>query len=86
VTSHDGGANHQYDLHDFFDALKAGNMPTVSFLEAIAAEDGHAGYSDPLLGQGFLIRTVNAVMLSPFGETLQSLSSPTTRTAGTTIR
>lgn len=66
-TSHDGGANHQYDLHDFFEALKFGNMPAVSFLKAIAAEDGHAGYSDPLLEQSFLVRTVNAIMRSPFG-------------------
>jgi phospholipase C len=65
-TAHDGGANHQYDLHDFFDALAAGNLPAVSFLKAIAAEDGHAGYSDPLLEQAFVVRTVNAVMRSPF--------------------
>jgi phospholipase C len=64
-TSSDG-ANHQYDLHDFFDALKFGNMPAVSFLKAITAEDGHAGYSDPLLEQGFLVRTVNAIMGSRF--------------------
>src|SRR5262252_1507065 len=54
-TSSDGGANHQYDLHDFFDVLKVGNMPAVSILKAIAAEDGHAGYSDPLLEQRFLV-------------------------------
>ena len=60
------GANHQYDLHDFFDALAVRNMPAVSFLKAIAAEDGHAGYSDPLLEQKFLVRTVNAIMRSPF--------------------
>jgi phospholipase C len=65
-TSQDGGANHQYDLHDFFDALKVGNMPAVSFLKAIAAQDGHAGYSDPLLEQDFLVRTVNTIMHSPF--------------------
>jgi phospholipase C len=59
------GANHQYDLHDFFDALAVRNMPAVSFLKAIAAEDGHAGYSDPLLEQKFLVRTVNAIMRSP---------------------
>jgi phospholipase C len=64
-TSNDGGANHQYDLHDFFDAL-AGNLPSVSFIKAIAAEDGHAGYSDPLLEQRFLVRTVNAIMRSRF--------------------
>ncbi len=56
---HDGAAHHQYDLNDFFSALKAGNMPAVNFLKAIAAQDGHAGYSDPLLEQTFLVNTVN---------------------------
>jgi phospholipase C len=66
-TSHDGGANHQYDLHDFFDALAVGNMPAVSFLKAIAAADGHAGYSDPLLEQSMmLVPTINAIMRSRF--------------------
>jgi phospholipase C len=66
-TSSDGGVNHQYDLHDFFDALKVGNMPAVSFLKAIAAGDGHAGYSDPLLEQSImLVPTINAIMRSPF--------------------
>jgi phospholipase C len=66
-TSNDGGANHQYDLHDFFDALKVGNMPAVSFLKAIAAADGHAGYSDPLMEQSLmLVPTINAIMRSPF--------------------
>ena len=65
-TGDDGGANHQYDLHDFFDALAAGNLPAVSFLKAIAAQDGHAGYSDPLLEQSFIVGTVNRIMRSPF--------------------
>jgi phospholipase C len=69
-TSNDGGANHQYDLHDFFDALKVGNLPAVSFLKAIAAADGHAGYSDPLLEQSMmLVPTINAIMRSPFWKT-----------------
>ena len=63
---HDGAANHNYDLHDFFDALAAGNLPAVSILKAIAAHDGHAGYSDPLLEQPFLVDTVNTIMRSPF--------------------
>ena len=66
-TSHDGGANHQYDLHDFSDTLKAGNLPAVSFIKAIAAGDGHAGYSDPLMEQSLtLVPTINAIMQSPF--------------------
>src|SRR5262249_47795521 len=44
-TSADGGANHQYDLNDFFAALAIGNLPGVSFIKAVAAHDGHAGYS-----------------------------------------
>ena len=59
-------ANHQYDLHDFFDAMAAGNMPAVSFVKAVAAHDGHAGYSDPLLEQSFLVDTINTIMRSPF--------------------
>jgi phospholipase C len=61
-----GPANHQYDLHDFLDALAAGNMPAVSFLKAVAAHDGHAGYSDPLLEQSFLVDTINTITRSPF--------------------
>jgi phospholipase C len=64
---HNGPANHQYDLHDFFDTLAAGNLPAVSFIKAIAAGDGHAGYSDPLMEQSLtLVPTINAVMASPF--------------------
>ena len=58
-------ANHQYDINDFFAALKAGNMPAVSFLKASAFEDGHAGYSDPLDEQHFLVRVINALQKSP---------------------
>jgi phospholipase C len=59
-------ANHQYDLHDFFDALNAGHLPAVSYLKAFAFEDGHAGYSDPLDEQHFVVRTINALQKSPF--------------------
>ena len=65
-TSLDTGANHEYDTHDFFDALNAGNLPAVSFLKAPAYQDGHAGYSDPLLEQEFLVNTINAIQQSPF--------------------
>jgi phospholipase C len=58
-------ANHQYDINDFFAALKAGNLPAVSFLKASAFEDGHAGYSDPIDEQHFLVRTINALQKSP---------------------
>jgi phospholipase C len=67
---HSGPANHQYDLHDFFDALAAGNLPAVSFLKAIASGDGHAGSSDPLLEQSImLVPTINALMRMPLWKT-----------------
>jgi phospholipase C len=59
-------ANHQYDMHDFTDALKAGNMPAVSFLKAPGYQDAHAGYSDPLDEQTFLVNTINAIEQSPY--------------------
>ncbi|SDE17434.1 phospholipase C [Paraburkholderia lycopersici] len=52
-------ANHQYDSDDFFNAVKAGNFPAVSFLKAPAYQDGHAGYSDPLDEQAFVAKVVN---------------------------
>ncbi|MBT9385756.1 alkaline phosphatase family protein [Pseudooceanicola sp. CBS1P-1] len=65
-TDHDGGANHQYDLTDFYAALKAGNLPQVSFLKGAGFEDGHAGYSDPLDEQAFVVKAINAIQQSPF--------------------
>ena len=59
-------ANHQYDISDFFDALAAGNLPAVSYVKAPAYQDGHAGYSDPVDEQTFLVNTINALMQSPF--------------------
>jgi phospholipase C len=59
------GANHQYDIHDFFDATSAGNMPQVAFLKAPGFEDGHAQYSDPLDEQKFVVDTVNFIMQRP---------------------
>jgi phospholipase C len=52
-------ANHQYDTGDFFAAVKAGNFPSVSFVKAPAYQDGHAGYSDPLDEQRFVVTVIN---------------------------
>jgi phospholipase C len=57
-------ANHQYDLTDFHRAVKAGNLPAVSFLKAGEYQDGHAGYSDPLDEQHFLVETINELQRS----------------------
>jgi len=57
---HNGdGANHQYDSQDFFDAVSAGNFPSVSYLKAPGYQDGHAGYSDPLDEQTFIVTVIN---------------------------
>jgi phospholipase C len=57
-------ANHQYDLTDFWAAVDAGTQPAVSFLKAPAYQDGHAGYSDPLDEQRFLVSTINRLQRS----------------------
>jgi phospholipase C len=62
---HDGRANHQYDINDFFAAVTAGNLPAVSFVKALASQDGHAGYSDPLDEQTFLVNIINFLQRSP---------------------
>jgi len=59
-------ANHQYDLSYFWKAIGAGNMPAVSYLKAAAYQDGHAGYSDPLDEQHFLVDTINSLQKSQF--------------------
>lgn len=64
-TNGDGAANHQYDTHDFVDALKAGNFPAVSFLKAPAYQDGHAGYSSPLDEQKFVVEMINLIQQQP---------------------
>ena len=63
--ANDGDTNHQYDMHDFFDAVKAGNFPAVSFLKSAAYRDGHAGYSDPLDEEAFLVRAINFIEQTP---------------------
>ncbi|MEX1826188.1 alkaline phosphatase family protein [Luteibacter sp. CQ10] len=57
-------ANHQYDIDDFYDALDNGTMPAVSFLKAPAYQDGHAGYSDPIDEQAFVVHVINALQQS----------------------
>jgi phospholipase C len=58
-------ANHQYDITDFDASLAAGSMPAVSFLKAPEYQDGHAGYSDPLDEQQFVVSEVNKIQQSP---------------------
>jgi phospholipase C len=59
-------ANHQYDVHDFYDAINQGNFPAINFLKAPGFQDGHAGYSDPLDEQTFIVHVINFLQNSPF--------------------
>jgi phospholipase C len=59
MIGHTDQANHQYDLSDFWTAADAGNLPAVSYLKTAAYQDGHAGYSDPIDEQHFLVDTIN---------------------------
>jgi phospholipase C len=65
MIGHTDRANHQYDLTQFWAAAKAGNLPAVSFLKAKAYQDGHAGYSDPLDEQTWLVNTINQLEQLP---------------------
>ncbi len=58
-------ANHQYDVNDFFAAVAAGNFPAVSFIKARGYQDGHAGYSDPLDEQQFIVHMINFLQNQP---------------------
>jgi phospholipase C len=62
---HKGPANHQYDILDFYAAVSAGNLPAVSYLKAPGFQDGHAGYSDPIDEQTFVVNTINLLQKSP---------------------
>jgi phospholipase C len=61
-----GTANHQYDILDFATVLAGTNLPAVSILKAPGYQDGHAGYSDPLDEQTFVVNTINAIENSSY--------------------
>ncbi len=66
-------ANHQYDMSDFDSLVGAishgylspDHLPAVSFLKAPGYQDGHAGYSDPIDEQNFIVNEVNALENTP---------------------
>jgi phospholipase C len=61
---HNGQANHQYDITDFYKALAAHNLPAVTYLKAARYQDAHPGNSDPLTEQVFLVQVINALQQS----------------------
>ncbi|MBN8887391.1 MAG: alkaline phosphatase family protein [Rudaea sp.] len=58
-------ANHQYDLKDFFAVAEQGALPAVSYIKASGFQDGHAGYSDPLDEQTFVVSVINKLQSLP---------------------
>jgi len=58
-------ANHQYDINDFYAAVQNGNMPAVSFLKPIKVQNAHAGNSDPLDEQAFIVHVLNFLQARP---------------------
>jgi phospholipase C len=66
AIGHTDQANHQYDISDFYETLKDGNMPAVSFLKPPAYENAHPGNSDPLDEQNFLVNTINQIQKSKY--------------------
>jgi phospholipase C len=63
---HNGQANHQYDLSLFYQSLSDGNLPAVSLVKSARYQDGHAGYSDPIDEQNYLVKTINAIEQSKY--------------------
>jgi phospholipase C len=59
-------ANHQYDITDFYWSIDVGNMPAVSFIKAPGFQDAHAGYSDPLDEQTFIVGLLNTIQQSKY--------------------
>ena len=66
AVGHTDQANHNYDLSVFAQALKAKRLPDVSFLKAPGYQDGHAGYSDPIDEQHFLVDEINLIQKSKY--------------------
>ncbi len=62
-------ANHQYDIHDFFDSLNAGHLAAVSFLKPPSYQNAHPGNSNPLDEQAFVANVINTLMNSPYWST-----------------
>jgi phospholipase C len=59
-------ANHNYAMTDFWNAVNAGNMPSVVFLKASKPQTGHPSDSSPLAEQTFLVNTINQLQQTPY--------------------
>ena len=57
--------HHQYDVKDFYAALRAGNFPSVSYIKAPGYQDAHPGNSNPLDEQAFVTGLINFIEQQP---------------------
>jgi phospholipase C len=53
-------------VSDFSEALKDGNLPSVSYLKGTTEESGHPGESGPLDEQKFIVNTVDSIEESKY--------------------
>lgn len=58
-------ANHLYDIENFWEAIAIHQMPAVSLLKPPQYQDGHPVYSNQLLLQQFLVKTINKLQQLP---------------------
>lgn len=65
-TSNDGGANHNYDLNIFFNALDIGVLPAVSYIRLPSYQNNHNEESNAFDSQFGIINLVNKIMNSVF--------------------
>ncbi|WP_317997523.1 alkaline phosphatase family protein [Vulcanimicrobium alpinum] len=59
------GAQHVADESAFLTDLASGNLPAVSFVKNLGANNEHPGYTNLLTGQMYTANLVNQIMMSP---------------------
>lgn len=60
-----GRAQHLKDESDFFAAVSAGTLPSVSFIKPLGPDNEHPGYAALAQGQNHVASIVNAIKNSP---------------------
>ena len=66
AIGHTDQANHQYDLSLFYETLKDGNMPAVSFLKAAGLPGRPRRLLQPAGRADFLVNTINQIEKSKY--------------------
>jgi len=59
---------HLKDEKDFLAAAKDGNLPAVSFVKPLGADNEHPGYSNVMRGEKHAVELINAVLNGPNGK------------------